>query len=194
MDVVSRERKWTTIAIRLGIKSSNHKGIGGILRTHYERIIYPFVVFQTGKDRLAVNKGKIKLEEEEIMKDKDYVPHHIPSRMAVKPPPPNKKSRRNRHFNPSDSSDKEGFKHSDYPDPLEKYICHNCGRGDAEESMLLCDGCDDSYHTFCLLPPLSEIPKGDWRCPCCVAEEVSKPTEAFGFEQVLLRNSLFQRY
>lgn len=24
---------------------------------------------------------------------------------------------------------------------------------------------------------------GDWRCPCCVAEEVSKPTEAFGFEQ-----------
>jgi hypothetical protein len=26
--------------------------------------------------------------------------------------------------------------------------------------MLLCDGCDDSYHTFCLLPPLLEIPKG----------------------------------
>ena len=77
-----------------------------------------------------------------------------------------------------------GLKVGDYPDPLEKYICHNCGRGDAEESMLLCDGCDDSYHTFCLLPPLSEIPKGDWRCPCCVAEEVSKPTEAFGFEQV----------
>ena len=24
---------------------------------------------------------------------------------------------------------------------------------------------------------------GDWRCPCCVAEEVSKPTESFGFEQ-----------
>jgi histone demethylase JARID1 len=69
-------------------------------------------------------------------------------------------------------------------DPLEKYVCHNCGRGDAEEAMLLCDGCDDSYHTFCLNPPLNEIPKGDWRCPCCVAEEVSKPTEAFGFEQV----------
>ena len=26
--------------------------------------------------------------------------------------------------------------------------------------MLLCDGCDDSYHTFCLMPPLLEIPKG----------------------------------
>ncbi|XP_053961307.1 lysine-specific demethylase lid [Anastrepha ludens] len=68
-------------------------------------------------------------------------------------------------------------------DPLLKYICHICNRGDVEESMLLCDGCDDSYHTFCLLPPLSSIPKGEWLCPRCVVEEVSKPTEAFGFEQ-----------
>lgn len=47
-------------------------------------------------------------------------------------------------------------------DPLMKYICHICNRGDVEESMLLCDGCDDSYHTFCLLPPLSSIPKGNY--------------------------------
>ena len=52
-----------------------------------------------------------------------------------------------------------------------------------QEQMLLCDGCDDSYHTFCLMPPLAEIPKGDWRCPKCIAAEVSKPMEAFGFEQ-----------
>lgn len=75
---------------------------------------------------------------------------------------------------------------------MAKYVCHNCGRGDIEESMLLCDGCDDSYHTFCLLPPLSEIPKGDWRCPKCVAEEVSKPMEAFGFEQAQREYTLQQ--
>ncbi|XP_046747489.1 lysine-specific demethylase lid isoform X3 [Diprion similis] len=81
--------------------------------------------------------------------------------------------------------------HYDF-DPLAKYICHNCGRGDTEESMLLCDGCDDSYHTFCLMPPLTEIPKGDWRCPKCVAEEVSKPMEAFGFEQAQREYTLQQ--
>jgi hypothetical protein len=28
--------------------------------------------------------------------------------------------------------------------------------------MLLCDGCDDAYHMFCLDPPLKSIPEGDW--------------------------------
>lgn len=77
-------------------------------------------------------------------------------------------------------------------DPLAKYICHICTRGDGEETMLLCDGCDDSYHTFCLIPPLPDIPKGDWRCPKCVVEEVSKPTEAFGFEQAQREYTLQQ--
>lgn len=79
-----------------------------------------------------------------------------------------------------------------HADPLAKYICHICTRGDGEEAMLLCDGCDDSYHTFCLIPPLADIPKGDWRCPKCVVEEVSKPTEAFGFEQAQREYTLHQ--
>ena len=49
------------------------------------------------------------------------------------------------------------------------YVCHMCMRGDGEEAMLLCDGCDDAFHTYCLIPPLPEVPKGDWRCPKCVA-------------------------
>lgn len=42
------------------------------------------------------------------------------------------------------------------------------------------------------MPPLAEIPKGDWCCPKCVAEEVSKPTEAFGFEQAQREYTLQQ--
>ncbi|EFX69009.1 hypothetical protein DAPPUDRAFT_301194 [Daphnia pulex] len=213
MELITKERRWTTLATRMGLKTANNKGIGGILRTHYERVVYPYVIFETGKNTKRVSVGNEKVKVEDADRDKDYVPHHILSRMAVKPPPPTKKSRRNRHFTPTEKDDGEttdrvtrgqgyyncqsiNMKNSSYWfllmiivdtntefDPLEKYVCHNCGRGDAEEAMLLCDGCDDSYHTFCLNPPLNEIPKGDWRCPCCVAEEVSKPTEAFGFEQ-----------
>ncbi|XP_052465672.1 lysine-specific demethylase 5B isoform X2 [Carassius gibelio] len=66
---------------------------------------------------------------------------------------------------------------------VEQYICLVCGGGGDEDRLLLCDGCDDSYHTFCLIPPLHDVPKGDWRCPKCLAQECGKPQVAFGFEQ-----------
>lgn len=54
------------------------------------------------------------------------------------------------------------------PPQVDSYICRICSRGDEDDKLLLCDGCDDNYHIFCLLPPLPEIPKGIWRCPKCV--------------------------
>ncbi|XP_012675565.2 lysine-specific demethylase 5C isoform X3 [Clupea harengus] len=66
---------------------------------------------------------------------------------------------------------------------VDSFVCRMCGRGDDDEKLLLCDGCDDNYHTFCLLPPITDPPKGNWRCPKCVAEECKRPSEAFGFEQ-----------
>lgn len=55
----------------------------------------------------------------------------------------------------------------------DSFVCRMCGRGDDDEKLMLCDGCDDNYHTYCLLPPLADPPKSNWRCPKCVAE-VSK--------------------
>lgn len=54
------------------------------------------------------------------------------------------------------------------PFQVDSYVCRICARGDEDDKLLLCDGCDDNYHIFCLLPPLPEIPKGLWRCPKCV--------------------------
>ncbi|XP_029012780.1 lysine-specific demethylase 5C isoform X2 [Betta splendens] len=69
------------------------------------------------------------------------------------------------------------------PQCEDSFVCRMCGRGDDDEKLLLCDGCEDNYHTYCLLPPLADPPKANWRCPKCVAEECKRPTEAFGFEQ-----------
>ena len=55
----------------------------------------------------------------------------------------------------------------------DKYIFLNSFSGDADEQLLLCDGCDDSYHTFCLNPPLDKIPEGDWFCPTCISIRIS---------------------
>ncbi|XP_032401165.1 lysine-specific demethylase 5C isoform X1 [Xiphophorus hellerii] len=69
------------------------------------------------------------------------------------------------------------------PQCVDSFICRMCGRGDDDEKLLQCDSCDENYHTYCLLPPLTDPPKSKWRCPKCVAEECKKPSEAFGFEQ-----------
>lgn len=48
-------------------------------------------------------------------------------------------------------------------------ICHNPERGDV---MLLCSGpgCESKQHTFCCIPPLEDVPEGDWFCPECAGE------------------------
>ena len=33
--------------------------------------------------------------------------------------------------------------------------------------MLLCDGCNLGMHTYCLDPPLTDIPDGQWFCEGC---------------------------
>ncbi|KAM9751582.1 lysine-specific demethylase 5B-B isoform 1-T1 [Menidia menidia] len=76
------------------------------------------------------------------------------------------------------------------PSPVDLVVCLVCGSGGDEDRLLLCDGCDDSYHTFCLIPPLHDVPRGDWRCPKCLAQECNKPHEAFGFEQAYRDYSL----
>uniref|UniRef100_A0A9J7Z2I2 [histone H3]-trimethyl-L-lysine(4) demethylase n=1 Tax=Cyprinus carpio carpio TaxID=630221 RepID=A0A9J7Z2I2_CYPCA len=114
----------------------------------------------------------------------------------VPPPPPNLIVKedvdddKNHTDDPNDSSDEPCTKMTmrlrrnlSNPQFVDSFVCRMCGRGDEDEKLLLCDGCDDNYHTFCLIPPLTDSPKGNWRCPKCVAEECKKPAEAFGFEQ-----------
>uniref|UniRef100_A0A8C7WPU2 [histone H3]-trimethyl-L-lysine(4) demethylase n=1 Tax=Oryzias sinensis TaxID=183150 RepID=A0A8C7WPU2_9TELE len=144
-DAVCRERRWTKISVKMGFAPG--KAIGSHLRAHYERILFPYNLFQTGANLPVLMPGS-----------------------ALK------------QVAPCLSSDITPSSNSDYYN-VDQYICLVCGSGSAEDRLLLCDGCDDSYHIFCLIPPLHEVPKGDWRCPKCLAQECGKPPVAFGFEQ-----------
>uniref|UniRef100_A0A7R9CEJ1 [histone H3]-trimethyl-L-lysine(4) demethylase n=1 Tax=Timema cristinae TaxID=61476 RepID=A0A7R9CEJ1_TIMCR len=233
-DTVTREKKWNKIATKMGFPVG--RGVDSQLKSHYNRILHPYDVFDEVKD---VPNVKSEYEMEDGKKpDKDYKPHSIATRQEIKPPfekygrrskrfglddevhdvddigcgstdsVENKELRRltfygagpkmagyhmiMRELKPKKKARTKKVENAGNADPLSKYVCQNCSRGDVEESMLLCDGCDDSYHTFCLVPPLTEIPRGDWRCPKCVAEEVSKPMEAFGFEQARREYTLQQ--
>jgi hypothetical protein len=63
---------------------------------------------------------------------------------------------------------------------------HRCGSGEDGARLLICDGCDECWHVYCLHPPLPEVPAGDWFCPVCVpeAEHESDHDEDDGVEEL----------
>ncbi|XP_060263740.1 lysine-specific demethylase 5C isoform X18 [Ovis aries] len=160
-EAICKDRRWARVAQRLNYPPG--KNIGSLLRSHYERIVYPYEMYQSGANLVQCNTRPFDNEE----KDKEYKPHSIPLRQSVQPSKFNSYGRRAKRLQPD----------------IESYVCRMCSRGDEDDKLLLCDGCDDNYHIFCLLPPLPEIPKGVWRCPKCVMAECKRPPEAFGFEQ-----------
>ncbi|KAF8424734.1 PLU-1-like protein-domain-containing protein [Tirmania nivea] len=54
--------------------------------------------------------------------------------------------------------------------------CETCGRGNDNVNMLICDGCDHGYHTYCLDPVVKAIPEREWYCNRCLVG-----TGEFGF-------------
>jgi len=53
---------------------------------------------------------------------------------------------------------------------IECKTCSTCKNADNEDQLLFCDDCDRSYHTYCLKPPLLELPEGSWSCRLCLIE------------------------
>lgn len=51
---------------------------------------------------------------------------------------------------------------------LECTVCEACGQATDPGRLLLCDDCDISYHTYCLDPPLQNVPKDSWKCKWCL--------------------------
>lgn len=45
--------------------------------------------------------------------------------------------------------------------------CVQCGSGDHDDELLLCDKCDRGFHMSCLRPIVVRIPIGTWLCPSC---------------------------
>ncbi|KAE8293693.1 Bromodomain adjacent to zinc finger domain protein 2A [Larimichthys crocea] len=59
-----------------------------------------------------------------------------------------------------------------------KVTCQVCRKGDNDDCLLLCDGCDRGCHMYCLRPKITQVPEGDWFCPTCVAEEEGESPRA----------------
>ncbi|XP_048069630.1 lysine-specific demethylase 5D isoform X10 [Ursus arctos] len=92
-EAICKDRRWARVAQRLSYPPG--KNIGSLLRSHYERIIYPYEMFQSGAN-LVCNTHPFHSEE----KDKEYKPHSIPLRQSVQPSKFSSYSRRAKRLQP----------------------------------------------------------------------------------------------
>uniref|UniRef100_A0A7N6BM16 [histone H3]-trimethyl-L-lysine(4) demethylase n=1 Tax=Anabas testudineus TaxID=64144 RepID=A0A7N6BM16_ANATE len=191
-DIVCRDRRWTKIALQMGFAPG--KAVGSHLRGHYERILYPYNLFQSGANLLVKQN-----EPHVIHHHSPHIYKHTSNFSSLLTEPgeageskPNLRRRMGSFVAKPESGQTPSprmnsiftcFEKNPFDLQVDLVVCLVCGSGGDEDRLLLCDGCDDSYHTFCLIPPLHDVPKGDWRCPKCLAQECSKPHEGFGFEQ-----------
>uniref|UniRef100_A0A667YTD4 [histone H3]-trimethyl-L-lysine(4) demethylase n=1 Tax=Myripristis murdjan TaxID=586833 RepID=A0A667YTD4_9TELE len=204
---VCKEKRWSKVASRMGFPAG--KGTGSLLRSHYERILYPYELFQSGATLTVSGAVQTNSYNRHVSRGTCVIFGILVgsvwflgicavSRSAfvvvVFLKRENKEPKGLKIFGTSPKmvglEIVPAGKNNSCSTCIDLYLCLMCGRGDEEDRLLLCDGCDDSYHTFCLIPPLQDVPKGDWRCPKCVAEECSKPREAFGFEQAVREYTL----
>lgn len=174
---VCSNKQWSQLTRLMEYKD---QGTGRIIRQHYESRLYPYVLFKAGVTAPATppsgSTGNESSDEDgcTATTSSETKVNRRARRMTsttttvTKPATTKSSSKKNGRASKKTEVDVD----PDYPIPVDEIKCLNCGRGDDEQFILLCDGCDDSYHTFCLFPPLKEVPKGDWRCPTCVAEVI----------------------
>jgi hypothetical protein len=59
---------------------------------------------------------------------------------------------------------------------IEEVLCGRCGDGGDEDKLMLCDGCDQGYHCYCV--GLDSVPLDEWRCQICADEDGDDGAEA----------------
>lgn len=52
--------------------------------------------------------------------------------------------------------------------------CKVCHRDVDHPNLLLCEACNDEYHTYCLNPPLQSVPEGDFFCDKCKRTQATR--------------------
>jgi len=158
-DVCTSQNRWAHVARQMSFHDAQ---TGRVLKQHYEKLLLAYDVYETG-----IYEEHNENNNTETKKPITPIETNGPMKNGTKRKETSSKSNNNSI------------------DPFAHFICKSCTRGDDDNYLLICDICDNCYHTYCLIPALMEIPRGQWRCPKCVAQlyHTASPSDAYGFEQ-----------
>lgn len=162
---INELRQWSQIARTLGFRPN----AGPSLKNHYLKWIYPFELSASHDINDRKSSSNESTQQHEVIIGKNNLSQTGNRMMAglnkMKPIP---------------SLDKSSTQ-KNHRTPIELVVCAKCGNGDDEALLMLCETCDNSMHTYCVVPPLSSVPKGEWRCQKCLARVLKRVSMDFGF-------------
>lgn len=89
-----------------------------------------------------------------------------------------------------------------YYEYLQKKVCEKCRISERDDQLLLCDYCDDAYHSYCLQTVLVDVEEMadrkdlSWACPICEKELVDiniqeKRKQEIELENLRAKNNCF---
>ncbi|KPJ17876.1 Lysine-specific demethylase 5B [Papilio machaon] len=159
-EVCSAERKWSKIARRMGHPQG--KGIGSILKNHYERILYPYDVFKNSGAVGDNKETKIEVKQEQTPEKAGARSRSSSKCPAATPPPAARRYKSSEPEPEAEGSRTEGA----LPDHADRKLRTPSKDENASETRRII-----VYHTY---------------------NRVSKPAEAFGFEQATREYTLQQ--
>lgn len=69
-------------------------------------------------------------------------------------------------------------------------LCRSCLTDKDDDKIVMCDGCDQAYHIYCMQPPCESIPRGNWFCRKCDAgiQRIRKAKKAYESMQNKLKS------
>ena len=189
---VTKKKMWAHIAFLLGVDVSKAQS----LKNHYDRIIKPYDKF-LAENESAASEGSSKPKKIAIASRSRNVSRRYSRRIADTnfdkcDVQNNPELRKLQFYGPgpkmADSSlapeESDGKKGKFAMAKLQTTACSVCGTASQDRLILTCSMCSCGFHTFCLDPPIREIPKSEWHCQKCLVKVVkAKSNDPFGFEQ-----------
>ncbi|KAF0311016.1 Lysine-specific demethylase lid [Amphibalanus amphitrite] len=167
-DAVSQSRRWNQIAHRMGFPTAKHH-LSFTLKHHYEKILQPYDIFKSAQPA----------GEQPTAADQSAVPE---AGKASPDDPAKKLAGTRRVSRPQDTTlDHDAVQELADQGPNNKELKRLQFYGAGPKMSGYQENNKSKPRAKKILYDID--PVRDWRCPQCVAAEVEKPQEAFGFEQ-----------